>query len=198
MKVDGSIMLTGKDQDIRLSIDPVKGNASLELGATKIPSNPYIDFHSSGNNNDRDARIISNGGGTSSEFGALSYNAGSHHFNGDLFNNGAKVFDYGNNSHGHYLKFSDGVMICWGREERTVPTNLKNGQVFRSNTVGFDFPATFVSSPVPVINISAYDAWTVLMTKSPTTGFDAMLFKGTSAPSLATAIAWTAVGRWKW
>lgn len=195
--IDGSIMLTGKDQDIRLSIDPVEGNASMELGATKIPSTPYIDFHSSGNNNDRDARIISNGGGTSSELGALSYNAGSHHFSGDLFNGGAKVLDYGNNTYGHYLKFSNGVMICWGREERTVPTSLTNGNVYRSNSVGFDFPATFVPSPVPVINISTYDAWAVLMTKMPTTGFATMLFKGTSAPNLATAISWTAIGRWK-
>jgi len=39
-------------------------SAGIEHGSTTIAGTPYIDFHSSGNNNDYDARIIANGGTT--------------------------------------------------------------------------------------------------------------------------------------
>ena len=194
--INGSIHLTGNDKDIRFTIDPIIGNASLELGSTKAVSMPYIDFHSSGTTNDRDARIIASGGtGGQVESGRLDYRAAIHNFDGPVYENGRRLIEYGNNENGHWIKLADGTLICWGRDERTVPVSLGNGQVFRSNTVRYTFPATF-SGPTPVISITAYDAWTVLMTKMPSTFFDVMLFKGTSAPSLGTAISYTAIGRW--
>lgn len=187
---DGDIEQTGNGRDVRYILNPQSGNASMEIGSTRVASTPYLDFHSSGNANDRDARIIATGGGYWDEQGTLDFRAQ------NVMVNGSNIFDYGFNSNGHYMKFNDGTLICWGREERNVPLGASNGNIFRSNTIWYSFPATFVGI-APIVTISAYDAMTALMTKLPRTGFDVMLFKGTPTSSLSTAIAWQAIGRWK-
>lgn len=56
-------------------------NAAIEHGALGSVNTPFIDFHSSGNNNDYDARIIASGG-TTNGTGTLTVNAASTVING--------------------------------------------------------------------------------------------------------------------
>lgn len=51
-------------------------NAGIELGSMTQSGTPYIDFHSSGNPNDTDVRLIASGGSTMSGLGSLSVIAG--------------------------------------------------------------------------------------------------------------------------
>lgn len=51
-------------------------NSSIELGNRDASNTPFIDFHSSGNNNDYDARIIASSGTGSVGNGVLSLQAG--------------------------------------------------------------------------------------------------------------------------
>lgn len=192
VEFNGSLKLTGEGQDTRFTIDPVIGNASIELGSTQVVSTPYIDFHSSGGNtNDYDARIIVRGGSkTVTRQGTLDIHSVG------LLLNGIDIIDYGNNENGHWIKYVDGTLVCWGREVRNVPINLGNGNIFRSNQINYTYPVAFVG-PYPHVNISAFDSMTALMELESRTAFSVMLFKGTSNASLRTQITWQAIGRWK-
>ena len=57
--------------------------AGIEHGSTTIAGTPFIDFHSSGNANDYDSRIIANGG-TTNGTGNLSVLANTVTFNGNV------------------------------------------------------------------------------------------------------------------
>lgn len=75
--IEGNLEITGRDKDIRFVIDPKDGNAGLELGSTETSSTPYLDFHSSGQPHDFDARIITSGGSeTERGKGELEFIAG--------------------------------------------------------------------------------------------------------------------------
>lgn len=64
---------------------PAANSVGIELGwIGPGGSAPYIDFHSSGSNNDYDSRIIATGGTGANEQGILTYLAGWHTFNGNV------------------------------------------------------------------------------------------------------------------
>lgn len=65
METDSSLKLTGTA-------------SGLEIGATGSANTPFVDFHSSGNNIDYDARISATGGSTTVGTGSLSYIANNH------------------------------------------------------------------------------------------------------------------------
>jgi hypothetical protein len=58
--------------------------ASIELGNKAAGNTPFIDFNSSGNNNDYDARIIGSGGSGTSGNGALTFQCGVVIFPADI------------------------------------------------------------------------------------------------------------------
>ncbi len=55
-------------------------NGGLELGSTATANTPFVDFHSSGNNNDYDGRIIASGGSPTPGTGVLTHVAQMHQF----------------------------------------------------------------------------------------------------------------------
>lgn len=73
-----------------LNIKPVAGNAAIELGRTDgVATNPFIDFHTSGNNTDYDSRILALNGSAAIGSGALNYIAnGGHYFYGSIQSDG--------------------------------------------------------------------------------------------------------------
>lgn len=190
--VTGDIVMSGSNSgDKSLKIAPDSGNAGLELGSTKAVSTPFIDFHSTGWTHDYDARIIAEGG----VGGGANGTAGLNFIVSDLKINNNVIVSYGSNTNGHWIRFYDGTLICWGRERRNVPVNLTNGQIFRSNQLNYTYPMAF-TGPFPHVTISAFDCLTALMVIESRTNFSVMLFKGTSNDNLGTQISWQAIGRW--
>lgn len=59
-------------------------SASMELGSTASPNTPLLDFHSSGNVNDYDSRIIASGGAAGLGLGTLSLYAATTQITGTL------------------------------------------------------------------------------------------------------------------
>ncbi len=57
-------------------------NAAMEIGSVSTPNTPFIDFHSSGNNIDFDARIIVSGGTGSNAQGLLTFTVATAAFAG--------------------------------------------------------------------------------------------------------------------
>ncbi|HSW00033.1 MAG TPA: hypothetical protein VLI39_07665 [Sedimentisphaerales bacterium] len=66
-------------------IAPEIRTPSIEVGDTSTPTTPYLDFHSSGNNIDYDARIIASGGTGSSGNGTLTINSASLIVQGPIY-----------------------------------------------------------------------------------------------------------------
>jgi hypothetical protein len=62
----------------------VQNEGSIELGRTDAAGTTLIDFHSSGNNNDYDSRILASGGSATVGQGVLSHLATQHNFYGVL------------------------------------------------------------------------------------------------------------------
>ncbi len=71
----GSLQATGITCDGSNNLSGIGGITAvfMELGSTVTPLTPFIDFHSSGNNIDYDARIIASGGSGSVGTGTLNF-----------------------------------------------------------------------------------------------------------------------------
>lgn len=70
-------------------------NAGLEIGSTGASNSPYIDFHSSGNNIDYDARILASGGNASVGYGVLTVTAANVTLTGNLLTSANGVYNVG-------------------------------------------------------------------------------------------------------
>lgn len=80
LQVSGNVKSTGVLYTAALLVTGV--NTGVELGSTSQANTPYVDFHSSGNNIDYDARILASGGTASDGNGVLTYTAATHNFVG--------------------------------------------------------------------------------------------------------------------
>lgn len=60
----------------------ISSNAGIELGSTTAVNTPFIDFHSSGNSNDNDVRIVASGGSATSGQGILNVQGAAFQVNG--------------------------------------------------------------------------------------------------------------------
>lgn len=109
---------------------------------------------------------------------------------------GSDIVDYGNNTNGHWIKYYDGTLVCWGRPVWTTNVTIANGNVFRSNVGTFNLPVTF-AGPRPAVMLSTEDCWANLMNYVSQSQFQVMLFKGTSASNFTTGVQYIAIGRWK-
>jgi hypothetical protein len=78
------LRLSGGTVTGNLVIDSVSANSGIEIGDTALAETPYIDFHSSGNNIDYDARIIASGGDTTVGKGTLTVQASTFAVQGDI------------------------------------------------------------------------------------------------------------------
>jgi hypothetical protein len=57
----------------------------------------------------------------------------------------AALIERGSNSNGEYVRFADGTQICLGRLTNiAIDNSFGSGGLFRSNTLSWTFPATFV------------------------------------------------------
>jgi hypothetical protein len=78
------LRLSGGTVTGSLIIDSVFANSGIEIGDTSLAETPYIDFHSSGNNIDYDARIVASGGNATVGKGTLSVEASTFNVDGNI------------------------------------------------------------------------------------------------------------------
>ena len=98
----------------------------------------------------------------------------------------------------NYIKFVDGLMLCWGD---ITSTNSQNADYYgfcnRTEWIQITFPQTFTNVPIVVesCNISSYIG-DVEGTRT-TTGFETRILKVNSDTGLTYTIDYIAIGRWK-
>lgn len=107
------------------------------------------------------------------------------------------VVEQGENSNGHYIKYSDGTMICWGRPF-SLPTDIAVGNIFRSETQTWTYPASF-DDKYPVVvtgDIASISRWMAISsaTSGGSCGIRAM---GAQSTSSSYNIYVQAFGRWR-
>lgn len=110
----------------------------------------------------------------------------------------------GSNENGHYIKFNDGTMICWGRVianniTATVPMTYGG---YRSSGITLTFPATFhPSGGVPVVSHYASNPNVIGRVNYSSTNFSSAHFIIQTIQPIDTGIdlviCFSVVGRWK-
>jgi len=117
---------------------PIDARASIEVGLRNKSDTPYIDFHSSGNNIDYDARIIAFGGTTTVGEADLNFYA----FSLKRYEN--IIFDAGNSpvtkSNVGYQKLANGFLLQWGTSVLSA-----------SETKTITYPIAFAANCIPQI-----------------------------------------------
>lgn len=104
---------------------------------------------------------------------------------------------HGNNEFGRYIKFSNGVLICW-RYVSTTPTYISQwGNLFHYEIQNFQFPYVFADAPfVQVSNIGGHTFLTGQIQRNEARIIKAELMKNEQSISNCEFYI-LAVGRWK-
>ena len=97
-----------------------------------------------------------------------------------------------------YIKFADGLMLCWGIQ---TGTNAENADYFgycrRTEWITSTFPQTFISAPIVVetCNITGFLGNTE--GTITTTGFETRILTASNDTGQTYTIDYIAIGRWK-
>ncbi|MGB7595252.1 MAG: hypothetical protein WBL80_06780, partial [Erysipelotrichaceae bacterium] len=114
---------------------------------------------------------------------------------GDFTKSGVKIVESGSNANGSYIKFSDGVMICYSPNFAVTHNGgAVAGWTYISPATVWTFPVAFYATPNIVVASSNYamGLWTSASTTSVSMRSVAMDSTGRSS-----GLTGIAVGRWK-
>ena len=109
------------------------------------------------------------------------------------------IIESGSNSNGNYIKFSDGTMICYGRQAMTFSSTISYGNIYRGDAQTINLPATFIDtnyqrfiSPLAPI----HDSYSV-DNDITTSTFKFFPVSYTSQGEDTRYISYFAIGKWK-
>ena len=118
----------------------------------------------------------------------------------------SSIVESGSNAYGSWVKYSDGTMICWNKQQfNSVRCNTLWGSVYSNSgdQRAFDvFPQTFYSAPTVTLApvktngdfwLCSYGATEPTTTQPP--GWQ--ISRGTSNASMNITLSYIAIGRWK-
>lgn len=211
LELFGDMLIQNIGQDTKLLIEQLTGNAGIEVGSPTLAATTYVDFRTSGNNNDYDARIYGSGGGTQNYQGLLGLRAGiidldaptirfmsNPKVNGHgIWNDG--IIERGQNTSGKYIKFPDGTMVAFNRVVNNgMAITSAWGSWFITSALSYTFPATFYDNPVVAVHMenASGDIATWMNSTVSTTGFSGRFASGQSV-TVNAIVGWIAIGRWK-
>ncbi|MEQ9889012.1 phage tail protein [Pectobacterium zantedeschiae] len=123
-------------------------NAGVELGSKNLANTPFVDFNSSGNGNDYDARIIADGGANTSSGGSLRI------YSNELFHNDVPIMSvgqYGFGGFGGKISMSDAEFLPFLRNTSNPTQIIRNDAI---NTIAKQYSPTLI--------MRADDLWTAI------------------------------------
>lgn len=109
---------------------------------------------------------------------------------------GGSIVQRGNNANGEFVRFADGTQIC--TNTRSVgPIDIATGQIFRTNTVPWTFPASFVGDNIGYGgSVTGGAAWVTATSVASSQANTRLMSSITNASSDLTLKEF-AIGRWK-
>jgi len=61
---------------------------------------------------------------------------------------GSRIVEMGSNANGEYVRWENGLQVCWHRFYQNRPTTTATGSLYRDNdATTWTFPAAFITSP---------------------------------------------------
>ncbi|RRO02454.1 hypothetical protein DMB83_010190 [Pectobacterium aquaticum] len=123
-------------------------NAGVELGSKNLANTPFVDFNSSGNGNDYDARIIADGGTNTSSGGSLRI------YSNELFHNDVPIMivgQYGFGGFGGKISMFDADFLPFLRNTSNPTQIIRNDAI---NTIAKQYSPTLI--------MRADDLWTAI------------------------------------
>ncbi len=110
-----------------------------------------------------------------------------------------QIIETGSNSNGSWIKFSNGIMICWQNIEGTTTFQTSWGNLYHSSLLSFpDFPQNFVE--IPRIFMSNHRTQSSLMPAgdpSITKAEEFVLVRPNSAGASWYSADCLSIGKWK-
>ena len=104
----------------------------------------------------------------------------------------------GSNSNGNYIKYTNGIMICYNNISSTVDiTNSYEGEYYAS-TGTINFPVNFIS--VPIITVTLAQNSSLLRynnTNIYADRFNGYISKLQSKSNVSITLQYIAIGKWK-
>lgn len=117
--------------------------------------------------------------------------------------NNVSIVDYGNSGNNYYIKYGNGVMVCYGKFTPTVAINSTWGSLYASTKItGPTFPVVFTRLDSIVYNVlkgpTVWIGTAEIGTTMPTsTGPQLYLISGATQSSTSYLISYVAYGTWK-
>lgn len=220
---DGQINLQNSDypeNEIALiSHTLTGGNPGIEIASVKDPHGyAYIDFNTTRPNNAErggDSRIIaSHGNSVVDNEGIMRLQSGDVRLDasrdielngrtqmiGSVFVNGEGIASYHTNSLGSYIRFYNGIQICWNNT--TIDSGIgynRNGRLMTSNNLGVTYPSAFIGFPAITVtgNVGGLHASFATANLSNNNEYFGLRFMGEDYSTNVGRYNYIAIGRWK-
>ena len=107
--------------------------------------------------------------------------------------NGA-IIEQGSNANGRWLKFADGSMQCSRDNHSVSNVSTAEGDIFRSSTESWTYPASFNEAPVVTGSADNLSCW--LSTATPSSNSCSVRVKSATSKSSSINFRLVAHGRW--
>lgn len=199
LPMNGKIELVTNTSEVTLT------GAGITINPTDS-DDPYINFVNSYSN--QDVKITSNAAdGTRAPYGIRIVNGTNSSSSskpylevaGKIYSEGYEVVASGGNSNGDYVRFSNGVQICWRRTTSTsISPNIKYGSVYITTTT-WTYPIAFSNTPAVTASYRYGTAanWASAQTISTTNVVLYVFDAFTRSTGTTSTVSTIAIGKWK-
>jgi hypothetical protein len=104
------------------------------------------------------------------------------------------LIERGTSASGEYVKLADGTLICTRNDLSAANANTADGNIFRSASVTWTFPATFIAAPAMSGAVDDIDCW--ISAAAPVVGSCSFRVKSSVTKGSALNFRAVAIGRW--
>ena len=172
------------------------------LGVNDTAANSYYLQDATNNNAKIQARYFGSGLSSAPEWLPMYQNMGDNIIELSpvhLSTLASAIIEYGSNSNGHYLKYSNGTLICWQTVTVNRAVNTAWGSLYESAAIQWGYPHAFVSNPV--FTASRYRGTACFIeyagNGSYTTSPNVHLVRPNTAAAADSVFGFMAIGKWK-
>lgn len=108
------------------------------------------------------------------------------------------IIERGSNANGEYVRYADGTQICWAIRTAGSASNIVSGNIFRSDTTLWTYPASFITDPTAFSRVSSAVAFGLTSLGATATNVTSTSFGVITAIStgVIATVSVVAIGRW--
>ena len=110
------------------------------------------------------------------------------------------IQESGSNSDGNYIKYSNGIMICYGAKTFTKDVTSAWGSIYETATAFSlgNFPKAFIEKPSCIINcLAGTTVWVESQNTTETVIGNTWVMRPVSTPNCNFTLSYIAIGKWK-